>query len=121
MKGVSEIRIDATHFLLQVAELRDAADYFLLPFNASTIKCQNLRGLLHELSNDGAQAQFEEFLEELILPQMVSKGRGKTLVLHSMDPFYIQSLLEKFDLFNLLRPMNRQGDSNYTNITFISK
>ena len=56
----------------QVAELRDAADYFLLPFTASTIKCQNLRGLLHELSNDGAQSQFEEFLEELILPQMVS-------------------------------------------------
>jgi len=56
---------------VSVAELRDAADYFLLPFNASTIKCQNLRGLLHELSNDGAQAQFEEFLEELILPQMV--------------------------------------------------
>jgi len=30
------------------------------------------RGLLHELSNDGAQDQFEHFLEELILPQMVS-------------------------------------------------
>ena len=59
-------------FAHQVAELRDAADYFLLPFTASTIKCQNLRGLLHELSNDGAQSQFEEFLEELILPQMVS-------------------------------------------------
>ena len=36
--------------------------------------CNSLfqRGLLHELSNDGAQDQFEHFLEELILPQMVS-------------------------------------------------
>jgi len=54
-----------------VLDLRDACDYFLLPFNAATVKCQNLRGLLHELSNDGAQEQFETFLEELILPEMV--------------------------------------------------
>ena len=26
---------------------------------------------MHELSNDGAQQQFEDFLEELILPEMV--------------------------------------------------
>ena len=26
---------------------------------------------MHELSNDGAQEQFEGFLEELILPEMV--------------------------------------------------
>ena len=112
MKGVSDKRIDATHFLFQVAELRDAADYFLLPFNASTIKCQNLRGLLHELSNDGAQAQFEEFLEELILPQMVSRPRKNPCF--SFNGHFLQSLLEKFDLFNLLRPMNRQDDSNFT-------
>lgn len=49
----------------------------MLPFNASTVKCQNLRGLLHELSNDGAQDQFEQFLEELILPQMVIKVENK--------------------------------------------
>ena len=54
-----------------ISELREACDYFLLPFNASTVKCQNLRGLLHELSNEGAREQFELFLEELILPQMV--------------------------------------------------
>ena len=57
---------------VSVAELREACDYFLLPFTAQTIKCVNLRGLLHELSNDGAQDQFEAFLEELILPEMVS-------------------------------------------------
>ncbi|PVD28965.1 hypothetical protein C0Q70_11561 [Pomacea canaliculata] len=60
-----------------VQELREACDYLLIPFNAETIKCQNLRGLLHELSNDGARQQFEEYLEELILPLMVkSANRG---------------------------------------------
>jgi len=56
---------------VSVSELREACDYFLLPFCASTVKCQNLRGLLHELSNEGARQQFEQFLEELILPEMV--------------------------------------------------
>ena len=56
---------------VSVSELREACDYFLLPFTAQTVKCQNLRGLLHELSNDGAQDQFEAFLDELILPEMV--------------------------------------------------
>ena len=50
---------------------RQACDYFLIPFTAANVKCQNLRGLLHELSNDGASGQFEKFLDELILPQMV--------------------------------------------------
>ena len=45
--------------------------FTVLPFSAQTVKCQNLRGLLHELSNDGAEEQFEEFLEKEILPQMV--------------------------------------------------
>lgn len=54
-----------------VRELREACDYFLVPFDASTVKCQNLRGLLHELSNEGARQQFDAFLEELLLPQMV--------------------------------------------------
>ena len=35
------------------------------------MKCQNLRELLHELSNEGAREQFERFLETLILPKMV--------------------------------------------------
>lgn len=56
---------------VSVSELREACDYFLLPFCAATVKCQNLRGLLHELSNEGARQQFEQFLEELILPEMV--------------------------------------------------
>ena len=60
-----------------VSELREACDYFLVPFDASTVKCHNLRGLLHELSNEGARQQFERFLEDLILPAMVvSAQRG---------------------------------------------
>ncbi|CAK9829412.1 BTB/POZ domain-containing protein 10 [Anthophora retusa] len=58
-----------------VQELREACDYLLVPFDANTIKCQNLRGLLHELSNEGARCQFEVFLEDLILPLMVNSAR----------------------------------------------
>ncbi|XP_066905356.1 BTB/POZ domain-containing protein 10 isoform X1 [Halyomorpha halys] len=57
-----------------VQELREACDYLLVPFDANTVKCQNLRGLLHELSNEGAKCQFEVFLEELILPLMVNSA-----------------------------------------------
>ncbi|KAK5965490.1 BTB/POZ Domain-containing protein [Trichostrongylus colubriformis] len=57
---------------ISVAELRDACDYLLIPFNASTVKCQNLHALLHELSNEGAREQFSNFLEEIILPQLVA-------------------------------------------------
>ncbi|XP_076171391.1 BTB/POZ domain-containing protein 10-like isoform X2 [Ptiloglossa arizonensis] len=58
-----------------VHELREACDYLLVPFDANTVKCQNLRGLLHELSNEGARCQFEVFLEDLILPLMVNSAR----------------------------------------------
>nr|WOE90271.1 BTB/POZ domain-containing protein 10-like protein [Scolopendra mutilans] len=61
---------------VSVPELREACDYLLIPFDAQTIKCQNLRkGLLHELSNEGARQQFELFLEDLILPAMVSSAQ----------------------------------------------
>ncbi|XP_026756091.1 BTB/POZ domain-containing protein 10 [Galleria mellonella] len=62
---------------VSVQELREACDYLLVPFDANTVRCQNLRGLLHELSNEGARRQFESFLERLILPLMVrSAQRG---------------------------------------------
>ncbi len=57
-----------------IPELRDACDYLMIPFDASTIKCQNLRGLLHELSNEGARGQFTSFLEDMVLPQMVQSA-----------------------------------------------
>ncbi|UYV68787.1 hypothetical protein LAZ67_6000853 [Cordylochernes scorpioides] len=58
-----------------VPELREACDYLLIPFDANTVKCHNLRGLLHELSNEGARRQFEIFLEDLLLPAMVSSAQ----------------------------------------------
>lgn len=60
---------------VSVQELREACDYLLIPFTAETIRCQNLRGLLHELSNEGAREQFEVFLESLILPLMVASAQ----------------------------------------------
>ncbi|XP_034838559.1 BTB/POZ domain-containing protein 10 [Maniola hyperantus] len=60
---------------VSVQELREACDYLLVPFDANTVRCQNLRGLLHELSNEGARRQFECFLERLILPLMVESAR----------------------------------------------
>lgn len=62
---------------VSVSELREACDYMMVPFGVQTVKCQDLRGLLHELSNDGARGQFSEFLENIILPQLViSADRG---------------------------------------------
>lgn len=60
---------------VQIPELREACDYLLIPFNAQVIRCQNLRDLLHELSNDGAKNQFQYFVEEYILPVMVSSAK----------------------------------------------
>lgn len=57
---------------VSIQELREACDYMLIPFSAETVKCQNLRGLLHELSNEGAKHEFTEFLEQCILPAMVA-------------------------------------------------
>jgi len=60
---------------VSIQELKEACDYLLIPFDAAIIKCQNLRGLLHELSNDGARRQFNVFLEEMILPEMVNSAQ----------------------------------------------
>lgn len=60
---------------VSVPELKEACDYLLIPFDATTVRCQNLRGLLHELSNEGARQQFEVFLEELVLPLMVASAQ----------------------------------------------
>ncbi|XP_037027858.1 BTB/POZ domain-containing protein 10 [Bradysia coprophila] len=73
---------------VSVQELREACDYLLIPFDATTIRCQNLRGLLHELSNEGARCQFEVFLEDLILPLMVGcaqKGDRECHVIILLD------------------------------------
>nr|XP_017091104.1 BTB/POZ domain-containing protein 10 isoform X2 [Drosophila bipectinata] len=59
---------------VSVPELKEACDYLLIPFDATTVRCQNL-SLLHELSNEGARQQFELFLEDLILPLMVASAQ----------------------------------------------
>ncbi|XP_015198026.2 BTB/POZ domain-containing protein KCTD20 isoform X1 [Lepisosteus oculatus] len=61
---------------VSVAELREACDYLCINFDHGTVKCRDLSALLHELSNDGARRQFEVFLEELVLPAMVSSAQG---------------------------------------------
>ncbi|KAI0983305.1 hypothetical protein GJ496_010901, partial [Pomphorhynchus laevis] len=56
---------------ISVSEIREAFDYFLIPFNANTVKVQDLGSLLHELTNVGARKRFEIFLENEILPVLV--------------------------------------------------
>ncbi|CAB4025612.1 Hypothetical predicted protein, partial [Paramuricea clavata] len=58
-----------------IQELREACDYLLIPFNATVIKCHNLRDLLHEFSNDGAREQFRKYLEIDIVPLMVQAAK----------------------------------------------
>lgn len=57
-----------------LSDLRDLCDYFLIPFNASTIKSYDLRALLHEIANDGARKHFEDFLESKIMPSIVQRA-----------------------------------------------
>lgn len=58
---------------VSVQELKEASDYFLIPFNHQTVKCGNLRSFLHELANDGAHSIFEQFLEAHILSLLVHR------------------------------------------------
>ncbi|UJR09019.1 hypothetical protein I4U23_013268 [Adineta vaga] len=60
---------------ISIQDLREACDYFLIPFDQLTIQCQDLCGLLHELSNDGAKKQFEIFLEKNIYPVLVESAQ----------------------------------------------
>ena len=55
---------------VSVAELHEACNFFMIPFTHTSVKCENLGQLLQQLSNQGARCQFEEFIEESILPAM---------------------------------------------------
>jgi hypothetical protein len=55
---------------VSVAELHEACGFFMIPFTHTSVKCENLAHLLQQLSNQGARSQFEEFIEESILPAM---------------------------------------------------
>uniref|UniRef100_A0A8C5PSF7 BTB domain containing 10 n=1 Tax=Leptobrachium leishanense TaxID=445787 RepID=A0A8C5PSF7_9ANUR len=61
---------------ISIPELREACDYLCISFEYSTIKCRDLSALMHELSNDGARRQFEFYLEEMILPLMVTSAQS---------------------------------------------
>ncbi|TRY59747.1 hypothetical protein DNTS_017285 [Danionella cerebrum] len=61
---------------ISIPELREACDYLCISFDYSTIKCRDLSALMHELSNDGARRQFEFYLEEMVLPLMVTSAQS---------------------------------------------
>lgn len=62
---------------VSVHEVRDVADFLLIPFNVETVRSRNLRDLLHEFSDEGARRQFEQFVDEELVTQMVlSAERG---------------------------------------------
>ncbi|XP_065897341.1 BTB/POZ domain-containing protein 10-like [Dysidea avara] len=58
-----------------VQELRETCDYFMIPFSEKTVKTNNLRDFMHELSNDGAREQFESLLAIVIVPAMIKCAR----------------------------------------------
>ncbi|KAM7534327.1 hypothetical protein Aperf_G00000110714 [Anoplocephala perfoliata] len=60
---------------VSVRQLKQACEYFLIPFNHETVACSNLREFLHEVSNDGAYRIFEQFLDEQIVPQFMQCAR----------------------------------------------
>eukprot|EP00118_Oscarella_pearsei_P003823 m.15883 g.15883 ORF g.15883 m.15883 type:complete len:348 (+) comp26605_c0_seq2:39-1082(+) len=61
---------------VNVADLKEACEYFLIPFQTETVKCYDLRVLMHELSNEGARTVFEDFVESAILPAMAKSAQA---------------------------------------------
>ena len=43
----------------------------MIPFTSENVKCDNLAELMHELSNQGARDEFNQLLEELVVPTLV--------------------------------------------------
>jgi len=75
---------------VSVSELRESCDYFMIPFTSENVKCDNLAELMHELSNQGARDEFNQLLEELIVPTLVratQKGEReiRLVILHDDD------------------------------------
>ncbi|KAL3309560.1 BTB/POZ domain-containing protein 10 [Cichlidogyrus casuarinus] len=76
---------------LDIRSLKEACDYFLIPFNYHTVRCNNISeslslsvlttrsfagAFLHELSDDGAYRAFEGFFDMHILPKLVDCTRS---------------------------------------------
>jgi BTB/POZ domain-containing protein 10 len=55
---------------VSVSELKDACEFFLVPFSHRTVKAESVGLLLHQLSNKGAESQFDMFLESILTPAM---------------------------------------------------
>jgi len=55
---------------VSITELKEACDFFLVPFNHDSVKTENVGLLLHQLSNEGAESQFSSFLEDVLVPAM---------------------------------------------------
>lgn len=75
---------------VSICELRETCDYFLIPFNAENVTCDNLAELMHELANLGGKEEFTKLLEQLITPVLVracKKGEReiRLVVLHDDD------------------------------------
>lgn len=73
-------------------ELREACDHLLIPFDAQSVRFLNLKGFLHDLSDERARLQFEKFLEDVLFHRLVSaaqKGEREChiVVLLDDDPF----------------------------------
>ena len=60
---------------VSVHELHEACTFFMIPFSHTSVKCENLGHLLQQLSNQGATLQFNEFIEESILPAMARNAQ----------------------------------------------
>jgi BTB/POZ domain-containing protein 10 len=55
-----------------ISDLRHACNFLLVPFNVNTVRCDDLARLLHELSNIGAQDQFESFINSHLMKAMAT-------------------------------------------------
>ena len=55
---------------LNMYEIKEACDFFLIPFNTTTVVSENLSAFMNELSNDGSRRKFESFLQTDIVPGM---------------------------------------------------
>ena len=74
------------------ADLRHACNYLLIPFTSATVRCDDLAKLLHELSNAGAQAQCEKYIDQLVMPSMATAALvGQSWIFDT--PFILNDVL----------------------------
>lgn len=72
--------------------------FFLFILTVHVLASINTGGLLHELSNEGARAQFEDFLESMILPAMVFSAEVRATI-HFIHSSYCTSLSVSYFFF----------------------